>query len=340
MRFISGGVDAKVVMGGIGSSAKQVWPSLPNVERTVTLAISNDFEKLSYQGFDGRSEVLTSHLNQGVVNNGKFTPEPNDAPTYEYRALDQIFDGAATAIQTVISANPTPLAVPSILVLSVKTGNAPELVGVEYGSDGVRIISLVDATIIYEYRIPFNLVAGATLRVERFLSWIQVYVNDIRIGVTTHESFRLIGTPGIGVYSSPTALSTPVGPTKFFGGSSFPKTSGGMNYVGINNILPTGRSVEIMAMQVEGGRAMKAIARNILWRSNTLDDDEDRYIRVLVNGSQVARNTNSRGVTYWETAAFQVPENAIVSVTGYVSTGATLSNKMFRSGSLEVIPAT
>ena len=337
MRFISEGNDAKVVMVGAGlnKTPKQSWPKVSNFESSVAFSSVVDFETASYQGFDGRTSPLSKKA-QSTFFGGRLNPQANVAPTYEFRALDHSFDGATVGVETIIPNAPKSLALPSMLILALKTGAVIELIGVEYGSNGVRLISLLDGVVRYEYSMAYNIVGGSVLRVERFLSWIQVYVNGIRIGAATHPTFNLAGFPGVGFYSyTAPGMSTPIGVTKFFGGSSLSRTFGGMKHLDMAVGIPKITYVELMRMTVEGGRSMRAVCRNVRWMDN---DGYNRTFTLKMNGSSLGNIGGLNGTDYQLSNPFTVPAKAVFTVEGYTYADP-VSARTVKSGSVEIIPA-
>lgn len=337
MRFISEGKDAKVVMVGAARGAKQAWPAVSSVESAITLSTAADLEKLPYQGFDGRTNA-SSKLVPGIVFGNQFAPQANVSPTYEFRLMDRIFDGAFLSIETTIPAAPKSLASPSMLVLSATTDGTNEVIGVEYGSGGVRIVSLLGATVRHEYSIPYSIYGGVKLRVERFLSWIQVFVNNISIGAATHPTFTLKGAPGIGAFSSAAPnMSTPVGTIAVSGGTSLAKLDGGKGFVAVGSVAQQGKNVTILSFTVPGGRSMKAVTRNMRWNVN---GNYNRGFALMLNGTIIGYLGGFDGTDYVVSSAFSVPEHSVISVVTFVNAvNAPEEYRTVKSGSVEILPA-
>lgn len=334
MRYISGGANAKVVMSGAGNLAKQVWPVVSSLDVDLSFAITADLVQLPYQVFDGRTSALSTLLTCVVFSNA-IQPQPNVAPTYELKLLDQKFDGASLTIETVVPLQPKSLTFPSMLVLSASTDGTNEVIGVEYGSNGVRIVSLQGSFLRYENIIPFNIVSGATLRVERFLSWIKVYVNDVPIGAGTDPSFTLVGLPGVGIFSSPEGLSTPIGSLKIRGGSSSSRTKGGMGYLQRGGPIPRQTSILLMRFIVPGGGTFRAITRNARWNEN---GGWNRNFTLKMNDVDIGQLGGPDGTDYAISNPFTVPAQAIFSVVVW-NIAAYDYGRIVKSGSVEIAPA-
>lgn len=335
MRFISEGNDAKVVMSGIGGSAKQAWPKVSSVQETFTFLSTTDLERLPYHQFDARTDPL-SQYNSSVVFGGKLTPQGNPKPTYEVRLLDRAFDGASLAIETVIPNAAKTLTLPSMLVLSAKKDDSNTLVGVEYGGNGFRVLSLVGTTTVYEYVMAYPLTGGSTIKVERFLNWVQIYVNGIRITAVTHPSFSLVGYPGVGLFSSESPnTSTPIGPTKIYGGSSLARTYGAQTFFEKQILLPRGETTTIAQIYVQGGRSMRAITRSFRWGNM---GSWNRNIKLILNGTNLGAIGGYNGVDYIVSNPFTVPEHSIVRVDAWNNELLDIA-RIVVSGSIELVPA-
>lgn len=334
MRYVAGGANAKVVMGGLGSSAKQVWPVVSSIDLNLRFAITADLVQLPYQMFDGRTSELSTLLTCVVFSN-MIQPQPNVAPTYELKLLDQKFNGASLILETVIPPQAKTLTYASMLVVSASADASNEVIAVEYGSNGVRIISLLGSTLRYENIIPYTIQSGSTLRVERFLSWIKVYVDDIPIGAATHPSFNLVGLPGVGVFSSAEALSTPIGSLKIWGGTSSSKTKGGMGFFQRGGPIPRQTSILLMRFIVPGGGTFRAISRNIRWNEN---GGWNRNFTLKMNDSDIGVLGGPDGTDYVASNPFTVPEQAIFSVVAW-NIAVYDYGRIVKSGSVEIVPA-
>lgn len=335
MRYISGGVEAKVVMAGAGNFAKQVWPVVSNVDLTLKFAITADLTQLPYQGFDGRTAEM-SNLFSSVVFSNAIQPQENALPTYEFRVLDQQFNGAFLSIETVIPSPPKSLTSPSMLVLAAKTDGSNQVVGVEYGSSGFRIVSLLGSAVVRESFIMHTLLSGAKIRVERFLSWVRVFVNDIPVGGATDPSFSFVGAPGIGVFSSAGPnLSTPISDLKIVGGTSLPKTGGVMGYVTRQVQIPRLVVTPILRMLVPGGMSMRAVTRNLRWVDGPTYNTS---FTLKMNDTNLGTIGGFDGTAYSISNPFTVPPNAIVGIDAYSNAGVD-PPRHIKSGTLEMIPA-
>lgn len=337
MRITSGAGTAKALMTGIGNSARQTWPE--NIKhRSVSISFGTlaELGKISVQKFDGRT-ISDSTKFPSVVFGSRLSPQGNNKPTYEYRVLDQTFDGASVSVETTVSSSPKTLMFPSMLVLSAKNDDTGDIVGVEYGSNGVRVLSLLGATIRHEYTVPYTISAGSKVRAERFLSWIQVFVNGVRIGATTHPSFNSIGSPGVGLYSSVApALSTPIGPTVIEGGTSFLRTFGGRGQFTTDIVLPPDEYVNIARVYIEGGRSMRVTTRNARWYNGVFGTN--RGFSLKLNGTHIGFIGDLNGTDLVTSNPFTVPKDSIISVDA-MSAATQDPNRIVKSGSIEVFPA-
>ena len=333
MRFVVGGVEPKLVMAGV----RQIWPKVLNRDVTTLFAEESDYVRLPYQGFDGRTESGSRLMRSSMSENG-LLPQQNFAATYEFRALDQAFNSAWVSVETLIPQGIKTLALPSMLIIAV-TVNADksiELIGAEYGSDGVRIISLLNNQIRYEYFVAYGLFPGSTLKVQRFMSFIEVFVDGLRVGAATHSTFTLVGRPGVGVYSSMAPnLSTPIGKTTILGGGSIPKTYGGMLACTVGVRLGALGWFPLATLSVEGGRSMRAVVRNLAWEVA----NSGRIHQVNAPGKTITIG-NSNGVDNVTTEPFDVPANGTVTLMVVMNTANIPDTaRVLKSGSIELIPA-
>lgn len=333
MRFMVGGVEPKLVMSGI----RQIWPKILNREDISSFTVVEDYLKFPYQGFDGRTEA-GSRLAQAAVSENGLLAQQNFAPTYEFRALDQVFNSAWVSVETLIPIGLKTLALPSMLIIAV-TVNADksiELVGAEYGTNGIRIVSLLNNQVRYEYFIAYDIFPGSTLKIQRFMSFIEVFVDGLRIGAATHSTFTLLGHPGVGMYSALAPnLSTPIGKTTILGGGSIPKTYGGMMACTVGIRLPALGYATLASLQVEGGRSMRAIVRNLRWEVN----NSGRIHQVSTTGTTITIG-DTNGVDTVTTAPFDVPANGTVILRVLMNTANIPDTaRVLKSGSIELIPA-
>lgn len=333
MRFVTpGNVNAKAVMVGTGSTAVQAWPAVDERKIVASFLSMAEIEKLPVQRFDGRTDPLSMRM-PSVIFGGRLAPQGNNAPTYECRLMDQVFDGAKISIETVISASPKTLALPSMLVVSA-ADDANELIGVEYGSNGVRVLSLLGATVRHQYTVAYNLPVGAKLRVDRFLSWIQIYVNGVRIGATTHPTFNLVGSPGVGFYTTTApSISTPIGATTISGGTTLPKTYGGFGHfarIGVQEGIET----MVVNVYVEGGRQMRAIVRNARWEGGVFATS--RSFTLIINGVKSGGIGDTNGTDYVMSSPFMLPLHSVVGVQAR-SPAEHQDNRTIKSGTLELV---
>lgn len=333
MRFMVGGVEPKLVMSGI----RQIWPKILNRDVTTIFSEEADYVRLPYQGFDGRTES-GSRLAHSSVSESGLLPQQNFAPTYEFRALDQAFNSAWVSVETLLPVGLKTLALPSMLIIAV-TVNADksiELIGAEYGSDGVRLVSLLNNQVRYEYFISYGLFPGSTLKIQRFMSFIEVFVDGLRIGAATHPTFTLVGRPGVGVYSAMAPnLSTPIGKTTILGGGSLPKTNGGMIACTVGVRLGALGYFPLAQLKVEGGKSMRAVIRNVAWEVA----NSGRIHQVSAPGKTITVG-NSNGVDNVTTEPFDVPVNGTVTLNVVMNTANIPDTaRVLKSGSLELIPA-
>lgn len=333
MRFMVGGVEPKLVMSG----TRQIWPKILNRDVVTLFSEEADYVRLPYQGFDGRTESGSRLARSGVSETG-LLPQQNFAPTYEFRALDQSFNSAWVSVETVIPVGMKTLALPSMLIIAVivNADKSIELIGAEYGSDGVRIISLLNSQIRYEYFISYGLFPGSTLKVQRFMSFIEVFVDGLRIGAATHSTFTLVGRPGVGVYSAMAPnLSTPIGKTTILGGGSLPKTNGGMLACTVGVRLGALGYFPLAQLKVEGGKSMRAVIRNVAWEVA----NSGRIHQVSAPGKTITVG-NSNGVDNVTTEPFDVPVNGTVTLNVVMNTANIPDTaRVLKSGSIELIPA-
>ena len=333
MRFMVGGVEPKLVMSG----TRQIWPKILNRDVVTLFSEDADYVRLPYQGFDGRTESGSRLARSGVSETG-LLPQQNFAPTYEFRALDQSFNSAWVSVETVIPVGMKTLALPSMLIIAVivNADKSIELIGAEYGSDGVRIISLLNSQIRYEYFISYGLFPGSTLKVQRFMSFIEVFVDGLRIGAATHSTFTLVGRPGVGVYSAMAPnLSTPIGKTTILGGGSLPKTNGGMLACTVGVRLGALGYFPLAQLKVEGGKSMRAVIRNVAWEVA----NSGRIHQVSAPGKTITVG-NSNGVDNVTTEPFDVPVNGTVTLNVVMNTANIPDTaRVLKSGSIELIPA-
>lgn len=333
MRFMVGGVEPKLVMSG----TRQIWPKILNRDVVTLFSEDADYVKLPYQGFDGRTESGSRLARSGVSESG-LLPQQNFAPTYEFRALDQSFNSAWVSVETLIPVGMKTLALPSMLIISVivNADKSIELIGAEYGTDGVRLISLLNNQIRYEYFISYGLFPGSTLKVQRFMSFIEVFVDGLRIGAATHSTFTLIGRPGVGVYSAMAPnLSTPIGKTTILGGGSLPKTNGGMIACTVGVRLGALGYFPLAQLKVEGGKSMRAVIRNVAWEVA----NSGRIHQISVPGKTITVG-NSNGVDNVTTEPFDVPVDGTVTLNVLMNTANIPDTaRVLKSGSLELIPA-
>ena len=333
MRFMVGGVEPKLVMSG----TRQIWPKILNRDVVTLFSEDADYVMLPYQGFDGRTESGSRLARSGVSETG-LLPQQNFAPTYEFRALDQSFNSAWVSVETVIPVGMKTLALPSMLIIAVivNADKSIELIGAEYGSDGVRIISLLNSQIRYEYFISYGLFPGSTLKVQRFMSFIEVFVDGLRIGAATHSTFTLVGRPGVGVYSAMAPnLSTPIGKTTILGGGSLPKTNGGMLACTVGVRLGALGYFPLARLKVEGGKSMRAVIRNVAWEVA----NSGRIHQVSAPGKTITVG-NSNGVNNVTTEPFDVPVDGTVTLNVLMNTANIPDTaRVLKSGSIELIPA-
>lgn len=333
MRFMVGGVEPKLVMSG----TRQIWPKILNRDVVTLFSEDADYVRLPYQGFDGRTESGSRLARSGVSETG-LLPQQNFAPTYEFRALDQSFNSAWVSVETVIPVGMKTLALPSMLIIAVivNADKSIELIGAEYGSDGVRIISLLNSQIRYEYFISYGLFPGSTLKVQRFMSFIEVFVDGLRIGAATHSTFTLVGRPGVGVYSAMAPnLSTPIGKTTILGGGSLPKTNGGMLACTVGVRLGALGYFPLARLKVEGGKSMRAVIRNVAWEVA----NSGRIHQVSAPGKTITVG-NSNGVNNVTTEPFDVPVDGTVTLNVLMNTANIPDTaRVLKSGSIELIPA-
>lgn len=316
MRRMVGDKVVKATMTGVGSSARQSYPRVTYESISVNLSNIYDISKISMSGFDVRTGSTSKYLGNSAFG-GRLSPQGNEVPTYQYRLNDRIFDGVSMAIETIIAPQPKTLALPSSLILAGdwSTGN---LVAAEFGSNGVRLISLSPSGLIYEYLINVGLPAGALLRVERFLSYITVYVNGTRVGSATHPSFNMQGSPGIGTYSHRAPdLSTPVGPTTFFGGTSLPRVRKGREYWE-KTMLPLETPTEICRMYIQEAGRYRLAGNNVRWVNSTAFSGRNWSLRL--NGTQVA-NWNEQNGTNTLPTTRDVPANSVVTMVADSNAG-------------------
>ena len=328
-----GGVEPKLVMSG----TRQIWPKILNRDVVTLFSEDADYVRLPYQGFDGRTESGSRLARSGVSETG-LLPQQNFAPTYEFRALDQSFNSAWVSVETVIPVGMKTLALPSMLIIAVivNADKSIELIGAEYGSDGVRIISLLNSQIRYEYFISYGLFPGSTLKVQRFMSFIEVFVDGLRIGAATHSTFTLVGRPGVGVYSAMAPnLSTPIGKTTILGGGSLPKTNGGMLACTVGVRLGALGYFPLARLKVEGGKSMRAVIRNVAWEVA----NSGRIHQVSAPGKTITVG-NSNGVNNVTTEPFDVPVDGTVTLNVLMNTANIPDTaRVLKSGSIELIPA-
>ena len=333
MRYMVGGVEPKLVMSG----TRQIWPKILNRDVVTLFSEDADYVRLPYQGFDGRTESGSRLARSGVSESG-LLPQQNFAPTYEFRALDQSFNSAWVSVETLIPVGIKTLALPSMLIIAVivNADKSIELIGAEYGSDGVRIISLLNNQVRYEYFISYGLFPGSTLKIQRFMSFIEVFVDGLRIGAATHSTFALIGRPGVGVYSAMAPnLSTPIGKTTILGGGSLPKTNGGMLACTVGVRLGALGYFPLAQLKVEGGKSMRAVIRNVAWEVA----NSGRIHQVSAPGKTITVG-NSNGVDNVTTEPFDVPVDGTVTLNVVMNTANIPDTaRVLKSGSIELIPA-
>lgn len=334
MRYVTGGEDARVVMAGVGSSARQAWPTVAARSEVVSFDNVAEMNKIPVQYIGARTDP-TSKLAPSVLSGGRLVPQANIAPTYEHRLLDQTFDGAVLSIETIISSSLKTLALPSMLVVASQKTAAGGLIGVEYGSDGIRIVSFSGTTLVYEHMIPRNILPGSIIRVERFLRTIQVFHNGVRIASEMHSTFNLVGSPGVCLYSSTGSnTSTPIGQTTFQSFSSTARSYGGRGHFEKLQ-LPQSTFVNLVKVYVKGGRSMRTVLTNARWTTTTALSA--RNFEISLNGARIGLLGDQNGTALTTSAAFAVPENSLIEINA--SSNATPQDRVIASGTIDVIPA-
>lgn len=303
-------VKATLVGVGVGSTARQTYPKVSY--ETIALNLNNiyDMSKISMSGFDFRTDA-TSLLKGSVPFGGNLAPQGNVAPTFEYRLNDRIFDGATMDIETVITPSPKPLAYPSSLIISgdYTTGR---LVGLEFGSNGLRIFSLNSTGIVFQHTIAVGLQTNYILRVSKILSWIQVFVNGTRVGAASHPSFATPGAPGLGTYSNTAPnLSTPIGPTAFMGCTSLSRVKQGRTFFGQVQ-LEVSTNLELAKMYIKdaGNYVLSIIGAR--WKQTTVFSGRNWYLKL--NGTVVAQYNEQNGLDTVSTNTVAVPANSTLTV--------------------------
>lgn len=335
MRFVSNGLDAKVVMAGVGSAARQAWPPVAPRNVSVSFATQAEFEKLSVHRFDVRTDSA-SMLVPSIISGNRLVPRPNVAPTYEYRVIDQLLDGALLTIETVVGSSPKSLDYPSMVILSAGDTLPNDIIGVEYGSNGVRILSLLGTSVRHESFTPYTIISGSILRVERFLTTIQIYVNGVRIAKDSHSTYANVGAPGVGLFSlTGTNVSTSIGPTTIIGSSSIARTFGGTAYF---EKMALERSVytPIASMHIAGGRMMRSVLVNARWATTT--SFSSRAFGIYLNGTRIGLMGDQNGTAIFTSAPFNVPANSIVEVQAASDTESQ-QGRTIASGYFNMIPA-
>lgn len=341
MRVVSAGNPAKLIMTGVGLEARQAWPPVKYRSVNVNLINAYDMFDLSISGFDARTDPAST-LISNMPFGQRLVPVANVAPTFQYRLLDHIFTGQTMAIETIIAPAPKPLALPSMLILNASvTPNSPntnQIVGVEFGIDGFRILSLLGAAITYEYSIPYSVVSGSLVRVERFLSWVQVYVNGVRVGAATHPSFMFDGSPGVGTYSSVGSnLSTPIGITTFYGGTSLTRVPKGREMFPLT-LIPKSLRVALAKCYIAEAGKYRIAFTNARWVNGTTFSTRRFY--TMLNGVQIGEVIDQNGSDYVSIVHNSIPANSIIQVEVFADPDGD-PNRLLKPGgyvSYEKIP--
>lgn len=329
-----GGSSATAVMMGNGGEVREAWPASNYVWENLTFGSENSLSMVPVSGFDGRSSSSSAFL-PGLSSGGVFYPQVNAAHTHQYRLFDRTYTGKNLAIETVITVNPKPLVLPSILIVACDEPSN-QLVGVEFGNNGVRFISLNGATWLYQHTIPTTITGGDVLRVVKFGHWIEVYLNGVKLGATSHPSFDLVGRPGVGLYSSSgTNQSTPIGNTTFHGSTNYGRDFQGVEWV-TRGKLAHNLWTSVAKMWINPNRNMNILLENALWSVSTSDGSYQRPFAVFLNGTQIGITSGQNGGSFWVNNVF-VPANSLIEV-GAASNAVNAAHRVVADGRLKVYP--
>lgn len=333
VRYISGGVDARVIMTGVGSSAIQAWPKVVGRTEQTTFATPSELNELSYSQFDARTGV-GSKLAPAGATGGRLTPQANLEPTYQHMLWDQSIDGAVFSIETILSSSLKTLALPSILIMASTKSTSPTFVGVEFGSNGVRAVSYSGTTLLFESTTLRSLLPGNLLRVERFLNTIRIYVNGLLIATENHSTFSMVGSPGVGLFSSPSPnVSSSIGQTTIQGFSSTLRTFGGRAYVE-KLTIPQNVWTNVATIFLKGGRSMRSTMNLVRWTNTTVFST--RQLQIVLNGNQIGVLGDQNGTDLSISAPFDVPENSRFDINAR-SDSDQAQNRTLRGGWVDVV---
>lgn len=327
VRYITGGVDARVIMTGVGSSAVQAWPKVTGRTEQTTFATASELNELSFSQFDARTGV-GSKLAPAGATAGRLTPQANLEPTYQHLLWDQTADGAVMSIETVLSSSLKTLALPSILILAATKSTSPEFVGVEFGSNGVRVVSYLGTTLRFEATTLRALLPGNLLRVERFLNTVRIYVNGLLIATENHPTLSMAGSPGVGLFSSPAPnVSSSIGQTTIQAFSSSLRTFGGQAYLEKLQV-PQNSWTNVATVFVKGGKSMRSIMNMCRWTTTTVFST--RQFQIMLNGTQVGVLGDQNGTDLTISAPFDVPENSRIDLNA--RSDANPQDRIIRGG--------
>lgn len=329
----SGPDSAALVMLGTGTEAREAWPVSQYQTVSIPFTEQRDVRHTPIAGFDARTSE-TSPLNTVAITNGVLTPISNTQPTHHYRLVDRRFTGNHLDIQTVVRAPVSYLTAPSVLVIGANQ-SLTEILGVEFGYDGVKLFYLTDTTYTFLESVTRVVTVNDVLRVVRLKDTVTVYLNGAVILSVKNSLFDLqlrpmVSYPGYGVYTNVGGIgSSAFGPLTIFGSTFADKEVVYQEWLRRVEI-PQSAYTELCRAYIGVGGLLKLDIIGAAWKNGTTFST--RRFHLYLNGTSLDGINAQNGGDF--TITTQVPDNSIIEVRGYSNAGA--NDRIVKGGRLLV----
>lgn len=333
--YVSG--QQAIVMAGNGVGAFEEWPVPNQVNMTFNWIYPEEIKWAPLSTYDARTST-SSERNPSVASGGVYKGVINSQATYHNRLVNRQFTGYQMVMEAVV-ANPLSLiTAPSSLILaSDATGG--QTLSLEYGRDGVRLVSVLGGMILNTYfTTTVTLAVGSVLRVEWLWDWVRVSVNGVVIKTISSDEFRStyraegFRYPGFGTFAGPgSVLSTGASAISISG-----STTGGLEVRAEESLkriaIPVNTLTEVCRTTVNVAGTATVSLLGVAWSAPT--SFSDRSFTVRVNGTKIGAISDQNGSSMTVTNV-SIPADAIITVDGY-STSSPVQNRTVASGILRI----
>ena len=332
------GSDAKRVMVGTGTEALEAWPGIEDVNYLFDFPNNDELKWAPINGFDLRTSTSASRAPNWCFN-GMLVAGDTTALMYNTRLVDRQIDGDNLEVNVVFGDILNTMSVPSYVVLGSNITLTQMLI-VEFGSDGCRLVKLTGGTVAYNQSYAMSFSSGDSINIKLLGQILKVA--RVRSGTSSpvtsrdiephYSEFRGVNGKqfvGFGISSNSSAWGSRLSKVTISGQSTYKRMTIAATRTG-HMLIPQNSWTDVGSCVIHTGATIDIQFGQGAWV--IANSSANRQFRIVVNGT--VRGTTTDEGSALSVSNLTVPDDTIIRIEA-LSASSNSDHRWVKDGELQ-----